>query len=211
MSTLTPKQENVLNKISEYIAKNGQAPTIEELQNTLVLKSKRWVVQYLEALEKKGYITRWRGYRAIRLANDIGFKAMINVPILWVANAGRALTFAKQSDNGYLPVFKSVLKWAVEKYFCVKIEWTSMNNCLVNGKNIENWAYALVDSTSKKVNSKDPYVFIVDGCATVKTMKKEGNNVYLLPNSTDKSHHPLVISEGDRLEVNGKVVDVFNF
>lgn len=208
---LTPKQENVLNKLSEYIAKNGQAPTIEEMQHTLGLRSKRWVVQYLEALEKKWFITRGRGYRAIKLWNNIGFQTMINIPILGVANAGRALTYAKQTDCGYLPVFKSIIKGKTDKFFVVKVEGTSMNKFAVNGKEIHDGAYALIDSTAKKVNAKDAFLFIVDGCATVKKFKKEGKNIYLLPESTDKTHHPLVISEADNLEVNGKVVDVFNF
>lgn len=208
---LTPKQENVLNKLSEYIAKNGQAPTIEEMQHILGLKSKRWVVQYLEALEKKGFITRWRGYRAIKLGNEIGFQTMINIPILGVANAGRALTYARQADNGFLPVFKSVIKSNPDKYFCVKIEGSSMDNFVVNGKNIKDGGFVLVDSTYKKPNEKDAFLFIVDGCATVKKYKKEANNIYLLPESTDKSHYPIVITQWDNLDINGKVVDVFNF
>lgn len=193
------------------MAKNGQAPTIEELQHTLNLKSKRWVVQYLESLEKKGFITRWRGYRAIRLSNEVGFKTMINIPILWVANAWRALTFAKQSDNGFLPVFKSIIKGNHEKYFCVKVEGTSMDKFVVNGKEIQNGAYVLVDGTQKKTNEKDAFLFILDWCATIKKMKKEANNIYLLPESSDKTHHPIVVTESDILDVNGKVVDVFNF
>lgn len=209
---LTPKQENVLNKLTEYISKHGQAPTIEEMQHTLWLKSKRWVVQYLEALERKGYITRWRWYRAIRLGNDVWFQQMINIPILWTANAWRALTFAWSNDNWFLPVFKSVLKWDVNNYFCVKIEWNSMNQCEINGKKILNWAYILVNAKSTKVNEREPFLFILDNCATVKKCKKEGNNIYLLPESDDKSHHPIVVSAtADDLQINWQVVDVFNF
>ena len=49
---LTEKQQTVLDKITEYISKFGKSPTIEELKNLLKQKSKRWVTQYLEALEK---------------------------------------------------------------------------------------------------------------------------------------------------------------
>lgn len=208
---LTPKQENVLNKLTEYIAKNGQAPTIEELQHMLNLKSKRGVVQYLESLEKKWFISRWRGYRAIKLGSEVWFQTMINIPILWTANAGRALTYARQSDNGFLPVFKSIIKGDSSKYFCVKIEGTSMDNCEVNWKTMKNGCFALVDSGYRKTNNRDSFLFIVDGCATVKKFKKEANNIYLLPDSTDKSHYPIVITEWDSLDVNGRIIDVFNF
>lgn len=50
---LTEKQQRVLDVITEFISKYGKSPTIEELKNMLQQKSKRGVVQYLEALEKK--------------------------------------------------------------------------------------------------------------------------------------------------------------
>ena len=56
---LTEKQQNVLDVITKFIGENAKAPTIEELTLLLSQKSKRWVVQYLEALEKKWFLTRW--------------------------------------------------------------------------------------------------------------------------------------------------------
>jgi SOS-response transcriptional repressor LexA len=50
---LTEKQQNVLDVITKFIGENAKAPTIEELTILLSQKSKRGVVQYLEALEKK--------------------------------------------------------------------------------------------------------------------------------------------------------------
>ena len=50
---LTEKQQKVLDVITTFIGKNAKAPTIEELTILLNQKSKRWVVQYLETLEKK--------------------------------------------------------------------------------------------------------------------------------------------------------------
>jgi repressor LexA len=58
MIMLTEKQQNVLDSITEFISKYGKSPTIEELKDILRQKSKRGVTQYLEALEKKGFITR---------------------------------------------------------------------------------------------------------------------------------------------------------
>jgi SOS-response transcriptional repressor LexA len=55
---LTEKQQKVLDTITEFISKYGKSPTIEELKELLQQKSKRGVTQYLEALEKKGFITR---------------------------------------------------------------------------------------------------------------------------------------------------------
>lgn len=208
---ITEKQEQVLNTISEYIAKKGQSPTIEELQYLLNQKSKRWVVQYLEVLEKKWFITRWRWYRSIKLGNSIWFQTMINIPLLGYANAGKPISFADENITSYIPVSKNIISWDSSNYFLLKVEWTSMNNFVINGKNIEDWSIVLINKSKNELNWNDAFLFIVDNCATLKKYKKEQENIYLLPVSKDKSHMPIIISENDNILLNWKVVDVFNF
>jgi SOS-response transcriptional repressor LexA len=208
---LTEKQQKVLDEITEYIAKYWKSPTIEELQHLLNQKSKRWVVQYLESLEKKGFITRWRGYRSIRLWNWVWFQTTLNIPILGYANAWKPLVDAKESDFGVLPISKKIVKWDVQKYFILKVEWTSMNNVKIKWKKIENWAYVLVDSSDKNLNSKDVFVFSVNGGATIKRYKRNWNEIYLLPDSTEEYHKPIILSSNDEIIIHWKIVDVFNF
>ena len=64
---LTPKQQKVFDIVKEYIEKRGESPTLEEIQDILGAKSKHSVVQFLDYLERKGFIRRGRGYRSIRL------------------------------------------------------------------------------------------------------------------------------------------------
>lgn len=208
---ITEKQENALKVISDYIARKWQSPTIEELQFLLEQKSKRWVIQYLEALEKKWFITRWRWYRSIKLWNSVWFQTMINIPLLWYANAWKPISFAQEDISSYIPVSKSLIKWEVSNYFLLKIEWTSMNNFLLNWKIIENWSLVLVNKWWKELNNKDAFLFIIDNCATIKKYKKEWENIYLLPESKDTIHNPIILSESDDVLLNWKVVDVYNF
>lgn len=208
---LTDKQQNVLDIITDYIGRYGKSPTIDELQVLTHQKSKRGVVQYLEALEKRGFITRWSGFRSIRLWNGIGFQTMLNIPILWIANAGRPLALAEQYEYGTLPISKSLVSGNENDYFIVKVEGTSMNEFKVNDKYIENGSYVLIDKREKVINTRDAFLFVVDNAATLKIPKKEGNNMYLIPKSRDTYHNPIIVSEDDNVLVNGKVVDVFNF
>ncbi len=208
---LTDKQQNVLDIITDFIGRYGKSPTIEELQNLTHQKSKRWVVQYLEALEKKGFITRGHGFRSIRLWNGIGFQTMLHIPILGIANAGRPLAYAEQYEYGTLPLSKNVVKGESKDYFLVKVEWTSMNDFKVNGKSIENGSYVLIDKREKVINTKDAFLFVVDNAATLKIPKTEGKNLYLIPKSRDEYHKPIVLSSEEEVMVNGKAVDVFNF
>lgn len=208
---LTEKQQNVLDTITEFISKYGKSPTIEELKELLFQKSKRWVTQYLEALEKKGFITRWYGFRSIKLGNSIGFQTTLNVPILGYANAWTPLVNAEESDYGVLPISKSIITWDEKNYFILKVEGTSMNNFKVSGKMIENGSYILIKKDEVSLNSNDAFLFVVNNSATIKTYKNEENSLYLLPKSNDDYHKPIILSSDDNVVVNGKVVDVFNF
>ncbi|PID86283.1 hypothetical protein CSB08_01315 [Candidatus Gracilibacteria bacterium] len=208
---LTEKQQKALDIITEYITKYGKSPTIDELMLLMGQKSKRGVVQYLESLEKKGFITRGRGYRSIILGNNVGFQTTLNIPILGYANAGTPLVEAESSDYGILPISKNLISGDKQNYFILKVEGTSMNNFEVKGKYIDNGSYVLIKKDETVINDKDAFLFIVNNAATLKKSKKEGDNLYLLPQSNDDYHKPFVLTSQDDIRVNGKVVDVFNF
>lgn len=208
---LTEKQQCVLDTITDFVQKYGKSPTIEELKNILGQKSKRGVTQYLEVLEKKGFLTRGEWYRGIRLGNTIGMQTIMNIPILGYANAGTPLALAEQNDYGTLPISKKILQWDESWYFVLKVEWTSMNKCSVKGKVIDNGSYVLIKKDNTELNSSDPFLFIVNGAATLKKYKRQGEYIYLLPESLDESHKPIILTEDDDVSANGKVVDVFSF
>jgi SOS-response transcriptional repressor LexA len=86
-----------------------------------------------------------------------------------------------------------------------------MNKYEVNGKNIENGSYILIKKDATSLNNNDAFLFVVNNSATIKKYKQEGSALYLLPESNDDYHKPIILSEDDNVLVNGKVVDVFNF
>ena len=208
---LTEKQQMVLDVITDFISKNAKSPTIEELTLLLEQKSKRGVVQYLETLEKKWFLTRGRWYRSIILGNSVWFQSTLNIPILWYANAWTPLIDASELIYWVLPISKKLIKWDEKNYFVLKVEWTSMNNYEVNGKTIENGSYILIKKDATSLNNSDAFLFVVNNSATIKIYKQEGNALYLLPESNDDYHKPIILSEDDNVLVNWKVVDVFNF
>ena len=208
---LTEKQQHVLDVITDFTSRYGKSPTIEELKNLLHQKSKRGVTQYLEVLEKKWFLSRGEWYRSIRLGNAIGMQMTMNIPILWYANAGTPLAVAEANDYGTLPISKNILSGNGENYFVLRVSGTSMNECEVNGKTLDNGSYVLIKKDEPTLNESDAFLFLVDGGATLKKYKKQGDNVFLLPKSSDQHHTPIILSQQDDVRSNGKVVDVFTF
>lgn len=210
---LTEKQQKVLDAIVNFIERYWESPTLEELQNTLSINNKRSVVQFLEYLEEKWFIHRGRWYRSIRLWDRIvGSQLAIPIPILGFANAWKPFKYWEEQDLGTLLISKTIIKWDKDNYFLLKLEWTSMNNFSVNWKKLEDGSYVLINKNFWwQQDSSWAYVCIVNWFATVKKIKKEWSGTYLLPESSDKEHNPIILSEDDIVEINGKVVDVFNF
>lgn len=58
MIAITPRQEEVLGWIVDYITDRGYSPSIREIGEGLDIGSLRGVTVHLDALERKGYIRR---------------------------------------------------------------------------------------------------------------------------------------------------------
>ncbi len=62
-------------------------------------------------------------------------------------------------------------------------------------KTIDNWSYVLIRKDEVHINSRDAFLFIVNWAATLKKFKKDWNTIYLLPESKDDYHKPIILSE----------------
>jgi SOS-response transcriptional repressor LexA len=74
-----------------------------------------------------------------------------------------------------------------------------MNRQVVNGKTIDNGSYVLIQKTNISLNESDAFLFEVDGGATLKKYKKNANQIYLIPNSSEEHHTPIILSEHDNV------------
>ncbi len=212
MEILTPKQKIVLQAIKEFFSANNEMPTVREIQVEsgrlgLKLKSLRSFFLYLNELEEKGYIERTSEDRGIKL-KGVTSRDFLDVPVFGMANAGAATMFADQYIEGYLKVSKSIVRNA-RSVFAIQVSGTSMNKAKVNGKTIQSGDFILVDSSWNHYDNGDKVLVAIDGLATVKTYRTvDGKNIVLLPESSDKKHKPIFLTEADNFVINGKVIDV---
>lgn len=210
MEILTPKQKIVLQAIKSYYAENGIMPTIREIKDEagnlgLKLKSIRSFFNYLNELEDKGYIQRTSEDRGIEL-KGITTKLFVDVPILGMANAGAASIYADEYFEGFLKVSKSIVK--DKDVFAIQISGNSMNKAKINGKTINNGDFVLIEKTNN-YNYGDKVLVVIDGLATVKTYRKfDEDNIVLIPESTEKKHRPIFLTQEDNFVISGKVIDI---
>jgi SOS regulatory protein LexA len=211
MEILTQKQKIVLQAIKQFFAEHGQMPTVREIKEEssrlgLKLRSVRSFFLYLNALEEKGYIERTSEDRGI-LLKGVTSDNFVQVPVFGSASAGAAAMFADQYVEGYLRVSKRLVK--DRNIFAVQVNGTSMNKAVVNSKTIESGDFVLVDGGVKEYKNSDRVLVVIDGLATVKTYRTvDGKTIALIPESTDKRHKPIFLTDEDNFVINGLVVNV---
>jgi len=70
-SPLSPRQQQILARIAEFIAREGRPPTRADLARAMGLRNRQGIDQHLRALERKGYLELEPGIaRGLRLVNN---------------------------------------------------------------------------------------------------------------------------------------------
>ena len=208
---LTKKEQTVLQVIKDYVDAHSVTPSVRQIlelvnQAGLEVKSVGSIFTYLKSLTNKGYLKR-DSEKNIALINQ-DEQSFINIPILGTANAGSPTFFAEENVEGTLKVSKRLIR--DDRIFAIKVSGTSMNKSWVNGKNVNNGDYILVDPDYNDYNDNDKVLVVIDGVATIKTFKKmDSQTIGLFPESTDRQHQPIYLTPEDNFIINGKVVDVF--
>ena len=131
---LTEKQQKVLEHIIDYQKENGYPPTIREIGDVFGISSLRGVTVHLDALVRKGFVTRDRASRSLRViggdprdaavpksvvpppASRLAVETVITLPLLRGVSRNNTVI-----DRG---------KWeigdvSVERYVCVPEELVS--------------------------------------------------------------------------------------
>lgn len=208
---LTERQKVVLKTIRNYFLDNGYAPSLSELQQLLGISTKRGVVNHLEALEKKGYIIRTSEPRGIQVLDDEEpvYEYLVGIPILGYANAGTPLVLAQEESLGVLQLDPALIEKKDQNLFALIVKGDSMNMRNINGKTLEEGHYLIVQKDSEYEDG-DVVVAIVDGCATVKNIKRENGLVILYPQSSNPIHRPIYLNKSSDTMINGKVIMVLD-
>lgn len=170
------------------------------------------IKHHLEQLERKGFI-KWDKENKIitkSATTPVTNTDLIFVPVLGAANCGAASIYADENVEGHIKVSRTLLKNKTS-VFAIRAVGASMNRADIEGKNIEEGDYVLVDPNDRNLKDNDYFLSIIDGLANIKKIKVDYacQQVMLLSESSF-NYTPIFIdlSEASSFFVNGKVVQV---
>lgn len=161
---------------------------------------------HLKKLEKNGFIKIDKKTGVIkRIKNEDPQKGLfLAIPVLGSANCGEANIFAEENLEGYIKVSRNIIK-AGDGFLAIRASGNSMNKADVNGQNIENGDYVIVD-TKKQSDTGDYVLAIIDNCANIKKLiVNSKNKIISLVSESTENHPTIFIHENDRFLINGVV------
>ena len=173
MPPLTPRQQRVLEFLETYTARHGRSPTYAEMAAGLGLADKKSITQYLQALERKGYIRRQRyGHRSLELATADATGTRL--PLAGTIAAGQPLEAVENVE--YLEVSDLLSLAPGRKHFLLQVRGDSM---IEDG--IFAGDYVVVEQTDTANNGDIVVALLADGSATLKRYYREKSRIRLQP------------------------------
>src|ERR1039457_1622433 len=211
MEPLSPRQNDVLDFLKEFLGSHGYPPTLREIARPINISGTVAIVRHLDALEKKGWITRQPGaFRSICLTgNRAPMHGLHNespmlsnghisasFPIVGTVRAGTP-EIPQEDIEGYLSLDKCIA--ASGGTFFLRIKGDSMINAGMLPGDL------VLIRTQSTADNGDVVVALVDGEATVKRFFLENGTIRLQP---ENEHlEPLLVTpDTTDFTIIGKVV-----
>ena len=212
---LTWRQRKVLQVIRESVQRRGYPPSMREIGEAVGLTSTSSVSYQLSTLQNKGYLrrdagrprtveVRLPGHPAVRpepgfddeddLPMDITSQEAAYVPVVGRIAAGGPI-LAEESIEDIFPLPRALVGEGT--LFLLKVVGDSMMNAgIVDG----DW---VVVRQQPVAENGDIIAAMIEGEATVKTFKRSGSHVWLMPHNPAYTPIP-----GNDAEILGRVVAV---
>nr|WP_067473184.1 transcriptional repressor LexA [Nocardia amamiensis] len=215
---LTVRQRKVLEVIRSSVSERGYPPSIREIGDAVGLTSTSSVAHQLRALERKGYLRRDPNRpRAVDVRGlDEVVRSVTSLPVTPVGDA-EAVAEADRPVPTFVPVLGRIAaggpilaEQAVEDVFPLPRELVGDGSLFllkVVGQSMIDAAICdgdwVVVRQQNVADNGDIVAAMIDGEATVKTFKRTGKDVWLMP------HNPVFEPiPGNDAQILGKVVTV---
>lgn len=193
---MTDLQARVLGFIQSCVRRTGRGPTYRAIARHLGV-TVRSAYQHVLALERKGILSRGGRRQGIRLSPE--FVPPAGLPVLGQVAAGVPL-LSPQNVDEYLDV--EALFRREDAVFLLKVSGDSMVD-----RGILPGDFVLVEQRETLSNGQVAAV-LVDGEATVKTVREDRQGLLLVPENAKRAYKPIRVAK-DRVRILGRVLVSF--
>lgn len=207
---LTERQQKILQAIRDSLQRRGYAPSFREIGDAVELKSTAAVSYQLTELEAKGVLRREPGQprameillpapsispAAVDAATSVLPQDTVLVPLLGRIKAGYPVLAEENIED--IIALPSWLLPRSGNLFLLKVLGDSMNGAGILGGDL-----VLVRQQPRAENG-EVVAALIEGEATVKTLKLTTDHIWLMPHNTAYTPIP-----GDNATILGKIVSV---
>jgi repressor LexA len=191
---LTPRQRAAYDFIAAFRAKNGFAPSFEEMRRHLGVASQYAVAKLVAQLRRRGYLAAAPPNAKRWLAPPPHRAEGATIPLLGVVAAGRPIEAIEDPEEIQVP--GSLLGKGGERY-ALRVSGDSMIDDGIHDGDV------VVVRRARRAENGETVVAIVDGDATLKRFHQFGARVELRP--ANAALAPLRVA-ADRVEIRGVLV-----
>ena len=205
VKSLSPKQERIINFVTEFLDDKGYPPTIRDIATGCGISSTSVVAYNLNKLEQAGYIRRHsdisRGIKFLTPEKKGG--KLVYIPIVGVIAAGEPIPVPDTGDdipNERLEVSEELVRGKQDIYG-LRVKGDSMLDALIGDGDI-----VLMDYVGNAENGDMVAVWLKEEQeVTLKRFFAEPNRIRLEPANSQMK--PIYTNQ-DNVEIQGRVVAV---
>jgi repressor LexA len=200
---LSPRQQQILRLIGQFITRHGLPPTRADLARALRLRNRQGIDQHLRALERKGYL--WlepgiaRGIRLLPTAGEAAAEANTQLLALYGRVAAGVPTLAQSNIEETIAIDRALFRPGAD--FLLRVHGQSMRDAGIAHRDI-----LAVHRTPQATNGQIVVARLGDE-ATVKYYRRRGSLLRLEPANPEFA--PLEIDlRRETCEIEGIVVGI---
>jgi repressor LexA len=173
--------------IRNQIVRTGITPSLREIARTVGYSSPRSAQLMLRRLANQSLISYLNGVIKLSPRNRSAPEQTVNIPLVGSVACGLP-SLAEQEPETLVEVSTRIARPG-HTYFLLRAKGTSMNKSGINNGDLVMVRQQPTAEEGEKV------VALINDDATIKHFHRERDMIILRPNSTDKKHRPIVLSE----------------
>ena len=199
---LSTRQNEILDYVKKYTAKNNFPPSVREIANGVNLKSPATVHVHIKNLIEKGYLKRTNDTHKlleIQVPNEFSNTEndVVKIPLLGKITAGNPIEAIENPDEYFSIPTEFIPKQS--EIFTLRVSGESMINVGIYDNDI-----VIIERTSTANNGEIVAAMTDENEVTLKTFYKEKNYIRLQPENDFMT--PIILSN---VTILGKVIGLY--